>query len=144
MPFTLPSLDFFANWASIISLIISGATLFVTSRIKSSVLRQVEKTDYMRDIDTQLTELRATYEALNDDQTPVNEKTIDLALRKLEVFPIRYGKILPKGVMKQISDVIEYFDKVFRLNIDSQKHRRNVASQMNKLILTLEKEKKIL
>lgn len=138
------SLDLIANWASIISLGVSALTLFVTSRIKTSVLKQVEKTDYMHDIDTQLTDLQATYEALSDNESPITEQSIDLALRKLEIFPIQYGNILPKKVMKQVNTVIEYFNVDFRTNIRDSRHRRNAASELNKLIHTLEKEKKIL
>lgn len=138
------NLELIANLSSIFSLGVSGLTLFVTSRIKASVLKQVEKTDYMHDIDTQLTDLLATYETLSDNESPVTEQSIDLALSKLEIFPIQYGNILPKKVMKQVSTVTEYFNVEFRAHIGDSRYRRNAASELNKLIHTLEKEKKIL
>lgn len=146
MPSILDSidLDLIANWSSIISLGISGTTLFVTSRIKASVLKQVEKTDYMHDIDTQLTDLQATYETLVDKESPITEQSLDLALGKLEIFPIQYGNILPKKVMKQVASVTNYFNVDFRANIEDSRYRRTAASELNKLIHTLEKEKKIL
>lgn len=138
------TLDLIANLSSIVSLVTSALTLFVSFRIKASVLKQVEKNDYLRDIDTQLVELSAVYEALADDQTPFDETYINLAVRTLEVFPIRYDKILPKRIMNEVNSLIEYFNKDYRKDIYSRKARRDASSKLHQMILKLEKEKKIL
>lgn len=138
------SLDFLANLSSIVSLGVSGVTLFVSLRIRESVLKQIEKNDYLHDIDDQLAEIEAMRDTLLDNETPIDEKHIDLMLNKLEIFPITYTKILPKRIMNEIQALIDYLDQDYRKNIQSQECRRYAARKSHQIYLKLKKEKKTL
>lgn len=132
-----------ADLAGIISLIISIVTLVLASGIRKSMLRHIEKTDYLQDIDRQLTELQASYESLIDKDIPSDATSFTLLKSKLEVIPIRYEVILSKKVMQRVIALIDLVDKC-KSNVSDVKTIQNCASQLHILILMLEKEKKLL
>lgn len=125
-----------ADLAGIISLIISIVTLVLASGIRKSMLRHIEKTDYLQDIDRQLTELQASYESLIDKDIPSDATSFTLLKSKLEV-------ILSKKVMQRVIALIDLVDKC-KSNVSDVKTIQNCASQLHILILMLEKEKKLL
>ncbi len=137
-------LSFSADIAGIISLLISIATLLLASGIRSSISKQVEKNDYMRDIDDQLIELTASYESLLDGKIAIDDEFYDLILHKLEVFPIRYERILKSKIVKEINALIDYIECMCKRNPSEKRHRQECASKLHRLILILEKEKKVL
>lgn len=132
-----------ADLAGIISLIISIVTLVLASGIRKSMLRHIEKTDYLQDIDRQLTELQASYESLIDKDIPSDATSFTLLKSKLEVIPIRYEVILSKKVMQRVIALIDLVDKC-KSNVSDVKTIQKCASQLHILILMLEKEKKLL
>ena len=132
-----------ADLAGIISLVISIVTLVLASGIRKSMLRHIEKTDYLQDIDRQLTELQASYESLIDKAIPTDATSFTLLKSKLEVIPIWYEVILSKKVMQRVIALIDLVEKC-KSNLSDTKTIQTCASQLHILILMLEKEKKLL
>ena len=137
-------LDVTADVVGIVSFLISIPTLVLASGIKRSILKYVEKNDYLRDIDNQLTELQASYETLLDNDVKYDQSFLDLLVSKLEVFPIRYEAILSKKVIQQVNTLIKHIEEKSKARLSDKKYKQECASQLHRLILTLEKEKKLL
>lgn len=144
MPSFIEILGVTADVVGVVSFLISIPTLVLASGIKRSILKYVEKNDYIRDIDNQLTELQASYEMLLEDDEKYGQNFLDLLVSKLEVFPIRYEAILSKKVIKQVNTLIKQIEEKTKTNFSNKKYKQDCARQLHQIILTLEKEKKLL
>lgn len=135
-----------ADVSGVISLIVAIITLILAGGIKKSILKFVEKNDYRQDIDKHLTNLQAIFDSFNDPQTQIsyNTDTLDKLLDTFEIFQVSYETILRKRVMKSINTLSNNIENKYKSDISNTQYKRECRSQLHRLILRLEKEKRMI
>ena len=136
-------LSIIADIAGILSFLIGVGTLVVALRIRNKILSNVEKSDYIQEIDSHIKNLLSYCETIKKDELYTSEllDTIDIALDDLQ---IAYGTILPKDLSSLIKKLRNHIKFACQKNIKDEVAKRDCAKQLHTIASKLRKEKKVL
>lgn len=134
----------FADGIGIISAGIGIFTFGTTLRIRKSLLKHTEKSDYMKDIDNQINKLLSYYEMLSKDESFYTLDLLDLIVENLTDITILYETILPKKVLGDISKLIDHIRKKCCADITNISAKRECKQKIHSIVTKLRKEKGLL
>ena len=112
--------------------------------IKSSLVKQIEKSDYLKDIDNQITELRSYYNTLLKDPILYSENLLQNIDAILEEISISYETILPKKAVNEIKQTRRLIDERCLTNLEDVKSKQACTRNLNRICIRLKKVKKTL
>ncbi|MGN0456467.1 MAG: hypothetical protein ACI4F2_06390 [Acutalibacteraceae bacterium] len=139
----LQMLGIIADCFGIISLFLGIVTLKMTLGIKESLLRHIEKSDYLRDIDNQIKELISFRETLLKDRL-YNQELLERIDAQLDEIYISYETILPKKLLGEISRLRKHIVEKCLCDLSNNEYKRKCTRDLHTIYTNLKKEKKIL
>ena len=132
-----------ADFAGIISFIISICTFVVALRIRRRMLIRVEKASFFNEIDGQVANLLSYYETITTDNVYNSDLLVKIEV-DLEDILIAYSCIIPKEVIAQIKKLRNLIKNKCQVNIHDRNARTECVKQLHSISSKLAKEKKVL
>ncbi len=129
-----------ADFAGIISLVITAITFVFTTKIKRSVQIYADKTDYQKESKEVITTLEVFCETLLESDSDVNPKFFFAIWKSLDDISILYENAIPSKLRKDIDRLKESVDS------DKQiltKDYKGYAKQLSSIITRLKKIQKM-
>lgn len=137
-------LSIVADFAGIISLGLGVVTLIKAVGIKTSLRKQIEKSDYSNDIDNQINELQSYYDTLVKDKSLYSKELLMNLEGQLDDILIGYETILPKKLLNEIRSLISHINKKCQKDLDNEDAKIKCTQDLRKICAKLRKEKKLL
>lgn len=133
-----------ADFCGLLSLILGIITLVMAVGIKKSLIKHVEKSAYLNDIDNQIKDLKSFYDTIDKDNSLYNFELLDRIDAQLEDIYISYETILPRKLLAQISKLRNHIQKEYSKNLGDKNFQRECKKQLHCIYIRLGKEKKLL
>lgn len=140
----LQCLGVVADVFGILSFVLGLVTLAMTVGIKKSLLKHIEKSDYLQDIDAQVAELKSFYDTLLKDDSLYNEILLQRIDAQLEDVYIGYETILPKKFLAEIAKLRNHIKNRCLRNLEDRRAKQDCINQIHSIYTRLRKEKKLL
>ena len=125
-------------------MILGIVTMITAIGIKKSLVKQIEKTDYMKDIDNQINNLRSYYNTLMKDPSLYSANLLQNIDATLEEISISYETILPRKVINEINQTRKLVSGPCLDNLEDVKANNMCIRKLNTLCIRLGKVKKTL
>lgn len=139
--------DFLSSTADIlgiISFLIGIGTFITTLRIRKKMLLHVEKSDYIKEIDNQIQDLKSYYDTMRKDDELYNSSLLETIDAKLDDIQIAYDTILPKDLSNLIKKLRNHIKNNCQTSLTNKSAKTECAKQLHTIIAKLAKEKKVL
>ena len=132
-----------ADITGILSFLIGILTFITTLRIRSKIRANLEKSDYIKEIDNHVNDLKSYYDTMIKDELYTSEllDTIDVTLDDIQIL---YGSILPKKLSGQIRKLRNFIKNSCQKNLSDKKAKIDCAKQIHTIASKLAKEKRVL
>ena len=136
-----------ADILGVLAFLISVCTLLVARGIRKSMLAHVESSDYRKQIDQQISELEAYKKILLEENgSDISPKIFTKLAAMLEDIKIAYETILPRPVLRKISNLIEHIRNNLNLTTGhvTKQDIEKCISSLTYVVAELKKEKEML
>lgn len=128
-----------ANIATIISFVITVATLILTTKIKKSINKYADKEAYKNEIESQLEYLKAARDLMVEDESRELYPKFFMELwQHLNDIPILYDNVLSSKMKKEINELTEMVGQMPPVGMYKQ-----IVKKLSSVITKLEKIKKM-